>query len=42
MDVTGAIAEISNAATAAATVGGAVLVALGVIMGFRVIRRAFS
>lgn len=42
MDVTGAITEITAAGTSAATVGGAVLVALGVILGFRVIRRAFS
>lgn len=41
MDVSAAVGEIAAAATAAGTVGAAVLGVLGVILAFRVVRRAF-
>jgi MYXO-CTERM domain-containing protein len=41
MDVSAAITEIQAGSAAAASVGGAVLAVLGVILAFRIIRRAF-
>ena len=42
MDVTGATTLLGEAATAATTVGGAVIVILGTALAFRMVRRAFS
>jgi len=42
MDVSDAITTLGTAAAAAGTVGAAVLAVLGVVLGFKVIRRAFS
>jgi hypothetical protein len=42
MDVSSALSEITSAGTSAATVGIAVLAVLGVVFGYRLIRRAFS
>lgn len=42
MDVTAAVTEITGAGTAAGTVGAAVLGVLGIIMAYRIVRRAFG
>lgn len=42
MDDGGAVALLGEAATIATSVGGAALVILGIAMGFRMARRAFS
>lgn len=42
MDTTAAVAEIGNASTAVVAIGGAVLLVLGVLLAFRMAKRALS
>lgn len=42
MDVSSATTLLSDGATAAATVGAAILAVLGTALAFRMVRRAFS
>jgi|TARA_R110002124_G_scaffold238195_1_gene403476 hypothetical protein len=42
MDYTAAVAEIGNATSAITAIGGAVLVVLGVLMAFRMAKRALG